>query len=358
MVGRGTLEAFDPRALAAYRQSCNEPTRIHAFCEDYRAGATRRRRAGRGGSRPASIACPTLVVWSEFYLAAAPAGRRRSTSGGEPSRRRSTGTRWRRAISSPRNRGSRRPLRAVPLRASQPRPHSRGHRPSAPALRWEERSESQRWGPRRRWPLASGERCPGGFPRRTMPLAAEEPDYPYKDNWSRTCSAADASAARRRNPSEAPTPRSRGCRRRSPGPWWQVGCRRSARRSRPRRPSDRGRRNKAAAAREGDRRRAHGAGLEGHVEVAARQALLAERLAGGRMARSLGMDRPAPGALPAAAIAARRRSPRPALRPRGRRRALAEGEAHRIKPGEAGRPSRSLPCRSLLSGPLDRQHRR
>src|SRR5829696_2861831 len=36
----GTLEAFDPRALAAYRQSCNEPSRIHAFCEDYRAGAT------------------------------------------------------------------------------------------------------------------------------------------------------------------------------------------------------------------------------------------------------------------------------------------------------------------------------
>ncbi len=36
----GDLAFLDRRALEAYRQSCNEPTRIHAFCEDYRAGAT------------------------------------------------------------------------------------------------------------------------------------------------------------------------------------------------------------------------------------------------------------------------------------------------------------------------------
>jgi haloacetate dehalogenase len=68
--GRGSLEVFDPRALHAYRQSCNEPTRIHAFCEDYRAGATldvaQDEEDGAAGKR---IACPTLVVWSEFYLA-------------------------------------------------------------------------------------------------------------------------------------------------------------------------------------------------------------------------------------------------------------------------------------------------
>jgi haloacetate dehalogenase len=35
-----TLQAFDPRALAHYRASFTEPSRIHAFCEDYRAGAS------------------------------------------------------------------------------------------------------------------------------------------------------------------------------------------------------------------------------------------------------------------------------------------------------------------------------
>ena len=65
----GTLDAFDPRALAAYRQSCNEPSRIHAFCEDYRAGATadvEQDEADLALNR--TITCPTLLVWSEFYL--------------------------------------------------------------------------------------------------------------------------------------------------------------------------------------------------------------------------------------------------------------------------------------------------
>jgi haloacetate dehalogenase len=67
--GDGTLNSFDPRALAAYHASCNEPNRIHAFCEDYRAGATvdvatdeADLQAGR------TIACPVLAVWGEFYL--------------------------------------------------------------------------------------------------------------------------------------------------------------------------------------------------------------------------------------------------------------------------------------------------
>src|SRR5215218_4940448 len=65
----GTLEAFDPRALAAYRQGCNEPSRIHAFCEDYRAGATvdlRQDEADLAAGR--TIACPVLVVVAQFYL--------------------------------------------------------------------------------------------------------------------------------------------------------------------------------------------------------------------------------------------------------------------------------------------------
>lgn len=65
----GTLDAFDPRALAAYRASCNEPSRIHAFCEDYRAGATvdvAADEADRAAGR--RIACPTLVLTGDAYL--------------------------------------------------------------------------------------------------------------------------------------------------------------------------------------------------------------------------------------------------------------------------------------------------
>jgi haloacetate dehalogenase len=71
----GTLEAIDPRALAAYRQSCNEPSRIHAFCEDYRAGKTvdlAQDEADLAASR--TIACPTFVIWSRSYLSGGEAG--------------------------------------------------------------------------------------------------------------------------------------------------------------------------------------------------------------------------------------------------------------------------------------------
>jgi haloacetate dehalogenase len=67
--GSGTLEAFDPRALTAYRQSWNEPSRIHASCEDYRAGATLDReadKADRAAGR--TILCPVHLVWSRGYL--------------------------------------------------------------------------------------------------------------------------------------------------------------------------------------------------------------------------------------------------------------------------------------------------
>jgi haloacetate dehalogenase len=58
------LSAFDPRALASYRQSFARPSVVQASCEDYRAGASvdpeidaADRKAGR------TIACPMLALW-------------------------------------------------------------------------------------------------------------------------------------------------------------------------------------------------------------------------------------------------------------------------------------------------------
>lgn len=60
------LSAFDPEALAHYRQSYRGEDCIHAMCEDYRAGNTvdftldqRDRDAGN------KIVCPTLALWGE-----------------------------------------------------------------------------------------------------------------------------------------------------------------------------------------------------------------------------------------------------------------------------------------------------
>lgn len=61
-----SLEAFDPRALDAYRAAIADPSRIAAMCADYRAGATIDRvldeadfAAGR------KITAPLCFVWSE-----------------------------------------------------------------------------------------------------------------------------------------------------------------------------------------------------------------------------------------------------------------------------------------------------
>jgi haloacetate dehalogenase len=58
------MSAFDPRALAHYRAAYAEPKRIHAMCEDYRAGQSMDVtidaadvKAGR------KIACPVLALW-------------------------------------------------------------------------------------------------------------------------------------------------------------------------------------------------------------------------------------------------------------------------------------------------------
>jgi len=62
--GTGDLSPFATEALAHYRAFFSEPARIHATCEDYRAGATcdlaadeADRTAGR------RITCPTAVFW-------------------------------------------------------------------------------------------------------------------------------------------------------------------------------------------------------------------------------------------------------------------------------------------------------
>lgn len=67
--GMRSLDVFDPQALAAYRQGVNEPSRIHAFCEDYRAGRGPDRvhdEADLAAGR--RIACPAHLVWSTGYL--------------------------------------------------------------------------------------------------------------------------------------------------------------------------------------------------------------------------------------------------------------------------------------------------
>jgi haloacetate dehalogenase len=58
------LSSFDPRALAHYRTAFSDPARIHASCEDYRAGRGADlahdevdKAAGR------RIACPLAAFW-------------------------------------------------------------------------------------------------------------------------------------------------------------------------------------------------------------------------------------------------------------------------------------------------------
>jgi len=65
----GDLSAFDPRALAAYRKSFLNPARIHAFCEDYRAGASADVEADDADlANNARIQCPSLLIWSEYLM--------------------------------------------------------------------------------------------------------------------------------------------------------------------------------------------------------------------------------------------------------------------------------------------------
>lgn len=68
--GAGTatkdLSAFDPRALAHYRTFFQDPGRIHATCEDYRAGRTSDLAADEADRAAGTrIRCPLLALWGE-----------------------------------------------------------------------------------------------------------------------------------------------------------------------------------------------------------------------------------------------------------------------------------------------------
>jgi haloacetate dehalogenase len=70
--GAKNLESFSALAMRSYSDSFNDPSRIHAACEDYRAGATidpDHDRADRAAGK--TIACPTLVLWGDSGIPAA-----------------------------------------------------------------------------------------------------------------------------------------------------------------------------------------------------------------------------------------------------------------------------------------------
>lgn len=59
-----TLRAFDARAMAHYRASFSDPSRIHAACEDYRAGASVDRELDEiDHTAGHKIQPPLLVLW-------------------------------------------------------------------------------------------------------------------------------------------------------------------------------------------------------------------------------------------------------------------------------------------------------
>lgn len=67
-----SLEAFDPRSLQSYREQMRDPQRVHAMCEDYRAGASIDRSLDLADrARGAKITAPLLFVWSTSGFPAA-----------------------------------------------------------------------------------------------------------------------------------------------------------------------------------------------------------------------------------------------------------------------------------------------
>lgn len=65
----GALDRFDPRCLALYRDAWGNANRIHAMCEDYRAGAGPDRAADEADlAAGRTIACPVHILASTDYL--------------------------------------------------------------------------------------------------------------------------------------------------------------------------------------------------------------------------------------------------------------------------------------------------
>jgi haloacetate dehalogenase len=69
-----TLDAIDPRALEHYLAAFRDPSRVHAMCEDYRAGATADfeiDKADRDAGNKITI--PMLALWGDTGIAQAAA---------------------------------------------------------------------------------------------------------------------------------------------------------------------------------------------------------------------------------------------------------------------------------------------
>ncbi len=63
------LSPFSDDALTHYRAALTQPERIHAICEDYRAGATIDRVMDEADERAGNkISCPTLALWGTHYV--------------------------------------------------------------------------------------------------------------------------------------------------------------------------------------------------------------------------------------------------------------------------------------------------
>lgn len=63
------LSPFSAAALTHYRALIRAPERVHAMCEDYRAGASIDRKLDEAALAAGSkITCPTFVLWSSHYL--------------------------------------------------------------------------------------------------------------------------------------------------------------------------------------------------------------------------------------------------------------------------------------------------
>ncbi len=69
------LSAFDPRALAHYRAFFSSPDRIHATCEDYRAGQSSDLAADEADRAAGKrIGCPVLALWGAVGVPSETAG--------------------------------------------------------------------------------------------------------------------------------------------------------------------------------------------------------------------------------------------------------------------------------------------
>ena len=67
--GPRDLSPFSAEALAHYRALLKETARLHAVCEDYRAGAGIDRQLDEADlAAGRKIACPTFVLWGSDYL--------------------------------------------------------------------------------------------------------------------------------------------------------------------------------------------------------------------------------------------------------------------------------------------------